>query len=110
MLGYPGLAVVGEVGSDDSIQSCFLLVRFWSLPLDIWLSLVLVGVSGLSLSLPCACKSLSALLGEELSPGRTRAQRNMGQPQLLGVDGGWKASVPAALQLLCPVISRPVQP
>jgi hypothetical protein len=28
VLGYPGLAVVGVLGSDDGDQSWFLLVRF----------------------------------------------------------------------------------
>ena len=42
VLGYPGLVVVGALGSDDAQCSWFLLVRFLSLPFDIWKSLVLM--------------------------------------------------------------------
>jgi hypothetical protein len=35
MLGYPGLAVVGELGSDDAKQPWFLWVRFLYLPFTI---------------------------------------------------------------------------
>ena len=34
--GYPGLAEVGVLGSDDAEQSWFLLVRFLCLPFTIW--------------------------------------------------------------------------
>jgi hypothetical protein len=36
MLGYPGLAEVGVLGSDDSERSWSLLVRFLRLPFAIW--------------------------------------------------------------------------
>ena len=53
VLGYPGLAEVGVLGSDDGEWSWFLLVRFLHLPFVIWESLVLVVivVSGWSLFL-----------------------------------------------------------
>ena len=41
VLGYPGLAVVGHLGYDDSNWHWFLLLMFLCLPLDIWLSLML---------------------------------------------------------------------
>ena len=34
--GYPGLAEVGVLGSDDGERSWFLLVRFLCLPFAIW--------------------------------------------------------------------------
>jgi hypothetical protein len=36
VLGYPGLAEVEVLGSDDCEWSWFLLVRFLSLPFAIW--------------------------------------------------------------------------
>ena len=56
--GYPGLAVVGELGSDDVNLSLFLLLCFLYLHLSIWLSLVLVGLalSDRSFSLLCSCE------------------------------------------------------
>jgi hypothetical protein len=36
VLGYPGLAEVGVLDSDDGEQSWFLLVRFLHLPFAIW--------------------------------------------------------------------------
>jgi hypothetical protein len=36
VLGYPGLAVVGVLNSDDAQCSWFLLVRFLHLPFTIW--------------------------------------------------------------------------
>jgi hypothetical protein len=46
LLGYPGLSVVGILGSDDAKWPWFLLAI--SLPFTIWLSLVLdvLAVSG----------------------------------------------------------------
>ena len=112
VLGYLRLAVLGKLSYDDAKQSWFLLVGFWLLPFVIWLSLVLVGlaVSGWSLSLLWACKPVSALLGDQLSPGSTHAQRAVVQPQLLGADGGKKELVPAAPLLLGPVHSRLLLP
>ena len=51
VLGYPGLSVLGVLGSDDSEWSWFLLVGFLGLPFTIWQSLVLdiLAVSGCSL-------------------------------------------------------------
>jgi hypothetical protein len=34
--GYPDLAEVGVLGSDDGEWSCFLLVRFLLLPFAVW--------------------------------------------------------------------------
>ena len=50
---YPGLAVVGVLGSDDVEWSWFVLVRFLHLPFAICLSLVLdvLAISGWSLFL-----------------------------------------------------------
>ena len=64
VLGYLGLAVVGELGSDVAMRPWFLLVVLLCLPFAIWLSLVLVGivVSGWSLFLLWACKPVSLLL------------------------------------------------
>ena len=42
VLGYPGLVVVGVLGSDDAQCSWFLLVRFLHLAFTIWKSLVLM--------------------------------------------------------------------
>ena len=72
MLGYPGLAVVGELGSDGAKWHLFLLLMFLHFPLDIWLLLVLIGlvVSDWNLSLV-----MTDLLGIQLS---------------LGVGGDWE--------------------
>ena len=43
-LGYLGLSVLGELGSDDAKLSWFLLFHLL-LPLAIWLSLVLSGLA-----------------------------------------------------------------
>lgn len=53
MLGYPGLPGVGEFGSDVAKYHLLLLLMFLSLPLPIWLSLMLTGlaISDWSLSL-----------------------------------------------------------
>ena len=55
---YPGLAVVGELGSDDAKVYWLLLLMVLHLPLTIWLSLVFAGPgisiwSLLLLSLDC---------------------------------------------------------
>ena len=42
VLGYPGLIVVGVLGSDDAQCSWFLLVRSLCFPFAIWKSLVLM--------------------------------------------------------------------
>jgi hypothetical protein len=89
VLGYPGLAVVGELGSDDTMYPWFLLVKFLLLPFTIWLSLVLVGfaVSGFSLSLLWACKPVSALLEDQLFLGRTSGQRAVETAPMPGCRG-----------------------
>jgi hypothetical protein len=45
VLGFPGFAVVRELGSDDAKWPWFLLLMSLHLPLDIWLSLVLPGLA-----------------------------------------------------------------
>ena len=69
VLGYPGLAVVGELGYNDAKYPWFLLLMFLPLSVTICLSLVLAGlaVSDFGLSLLQACVSL--LLGDQVSLG-----------------------------------------
>ena len=64
VLGYPGLAVVENLCSDDAKYPWFLLVRFLHLPFTTWLFLVLVGhaLYGWSLSLLLVCKPVSLFL------------------------------------------------
>jgi hypothetical protein len=52
LLGYPGLAIVGDLGSDGFILHWLLLIIFLHLPFTIWLSLGLaaLGVMGLSMT------------------------------------------------------------
>jgi hypothetical protein len=64
-----------------------------------------LAVSGLSLFLLRACKPVSALLGDKLSPYRTYEQTAVEQPRLLGADGGRKDPVAAAPPLLRPVVN-----
>ena len=99
VLGYPRLAVVGELGLDDAMSPWFLLVTFLHLPFTMWLSLVLVGpdVSGRNLSLLWACKPVSAPLGDQLSP----CPEVCGSAQPLTTDGAWKDPVLTTLPLLC---------
>jgi len=52
VFGYPGLAVVGELGSDDAKWPWLLLLKFLYLPLTIWLSLVLAGLAVSDSGLP----------------------------------------------------------
>ena len=49
---------------------------------------VVFAVFGWSLFLLWVCKPVSALLGDQLSPGKTSAQRAVEQPHLLGADVG----------------------
>lgn len=44
VLGYPGLAVVGELSSDGTKLNWLLLLMFLCLPFSILLSLVLTGL------------------------------------------------------------------
>jgi hypothetical protein len=64
VLRHPGLAVVGEVGSHGVKVYWLLLLMFLGLPLAIWLSLVLTGLSVSVCSLP------PVSLGCLRSPGR----------------------------------------
>ena len=52
MLVYSGLAVVGELGSHNAGIYWLLLLMVLPLPLTIWLSLVLTGLSDSVCSLP----------------------------------------------------------
>jgi len=108
VLGYPGLAVVEELSSDDAKNPWFLLVRFLCLPFSIWLCLVLVGlaVSGWSLSLLWVCKPVSSLLGDQLS-WKNLCSEVCRAAQALGADGYWKDPIPAAPLFLSSVCSSP---
>ena len=65
MLVYPGLAVVGKLGSDDGKVYWLLLLIVLHLPLTIWLSLVLAGLGVSVLCLPLVS------LGCCWTPGRS---------------------------------------
>ena len=82
VLGYPGLAMVGELGSDDSKQPSFLLLIFLPLPLKIKLSLVL---AGLALSFP-SCKPVC-----QHSLETSSFREEFGYRLLLCTDGNQKA-------------------
>jgi hypothetical protein len=45
VFGYLGLAVMEKLGSDNGTWHLFLFLVFLHLPLTIWLSLVLAGLS-----------------------------------------------------------------
>ena len=68
MLMYPGLAVVGELCSDDVHVYWLLLLMIIHLPLAIWLSVVLVDLCVSVWSLP------PVSLGCLWSPGKPVAQ------------------------------------
>ena len=91
--GYPGLTVLGELGSDDAKELWFLLLMFFPLPLGIWLSLVLAGlaISDCGLSLLQAC--VSALLGYQFSLGGIWLWGTVAQVTP-GAEGNWKDPVP----------------
>ena len=57
MLVYSGLAVVGELGSDDAQVFWFLLLMVLCLPLAIWISLVFVDL-GVCLFCPWVASGL----------------------------------------------------
>ena len=63
VLGYPGLAVVGELGSDGATLPWFLLVMLLPLPFAIWVSLVLPGLAVSDCGLSVMQAFLSVLLG-----------------------------------------------
>ena len=67
VLGYPGLAIVGELGSDGAMLLWFLLVMFLLLPFAIWLSVVLAGVTVSDSGLSVMQASVSVLLGDLFS-------------------------------------------
>jgi hypothetical protein len=46
VLVYSGLAVVGELGSDEAYIFWLLLLMVWCLPFTIWISLVFVDLGG----------------------------------------------------------------
>jgi hypothetical protein len=82
------------------------------LPFAIFLSLVLdtLAVSGLSLFLLRLCKPLSALLGDQLSPGKISAQKAAEQLQhLLAADVATLGSCPDCYgaSAACVLVSRP---
>ena len=54
VLGYPGLAVVGELGSDDAHVFWLLLLMVLCLSLAIWISLVFVDLYGICDSMESA--------------------------------------------------------
>ena len=67
MLGYPGLAVIGELGSDEANLPWFLLLMFFPLPLTIWLSLVLAGLAVIDRGLSFFQVCVFVLLGDQFS-------------------------------------------
>jgi hypothetical protein len=81
VLQYPGLTLVGELGSEAKLP-WFLLVIFLPVPLAIWLSPVLAGlaVSDCGLSFLPAC--VSVLLGDQTSAGGIWVWRGVAQGQL----------------------------
>jgi hypothetical protein len=72
VLGHPGFAVVGELGSDGAKQPWFLFLMFLflSLPFAIWLSLVLAGLTVSDCGLFLLQASVSVPLGDHFSLGR----------------------------------------
>ena len=50
------------------------------------------------------CKPVSTLLGEQVSPGRTHAQRAVEHPQLTGADGRLEGSFPICSTDLAPCV------
>ena len=66
MLVYPGLAVVGELGSDGAMLPWFLVVMILHLPLAISLFLVLAGLADTIFSILWVC--VSVLLGFSFFP------------------------------------------
>ena len=96
MLGYLGLSVVGQLGSDNAMYPWFLLLIFLALQLVIWLSMVLasLAVSDCGLSFLQAC--VSEVLGDQFSPGEIWVWIAVAQGLLLGADRKWKDPVPGS--------------
>ena len=69
MLGYPGLDVVGELGSDGAMLHWLLLSVFLHLPLAIWLSLMLVG-----LVVPGSSKPLGPIVPSGSRPSKRQEE------------------------------------
>ena len=67
VLGYPELAVFGELGSHGTMLPWFLLVIYLHLCFAIWLSLVLAGVAVSYCGLSALKASFSVLLGDLFS-------------------------------------------
>jgi hypothetical protein len=106
VLGYPGIAVVGELGSNDAKYLWFLLLMFLLLPLTIWISLVLSGlaISGCRLTLLQAC--VSVLQGDQLSPSGIWIWSTVVQDQLLAHTETRRILSQAAPRFLCPEVPR----
>ena len=96
VLGYPGLAVVGEMDADDAKQTWFLSLMFLPLPLSlaIWLSLVLAGLANSGYGLSLLLAFASVLLGDQFSPGRIWVWTTVVQGQFWGADRNLKEPVP----------------
>ena len=60
--------MVGELGSDDSMKSWFLLLMFLRLPFIVWLSLELTGLAVSDFGLSLLQAGVSVLLGDQFSP------------------------------------------
>jgi|AATE01.1.fsa_nt_gi hypothetical protein len=82
VLGYSGLTVVGELGSDYAKQPLFLLLIFLPLPLAIWLSLVLAGFAVSDCGFFLLQVSVSVLLGDQFFLGGIQVWRAVAQGQL----------------------------
>lgn len=92
VLGYPGLAVGGELGSDNAKQPLFLLLV---LALTIWLFVVLAGFGCLWLWLfPPVNLCVSTPGTHQFSLGGISIWRAVAQGLLWGTDRKWKDPVP----------------
>ena len=81
VLGYPGLTVVGELGSDGAKKPWFLLLTFLLLPFASWISLVLAGLSVSDCGLYHLQACVSELLGDQFSLGGIWVWRAVAQGQ-----------------------------
>jgi hypothetical protein len=79
VLRYPGLAEVEKLGQVALVfVGRILAFAFHHLVISV---LDVLAISGWSLSLLSVCKPVSALLGDQLSPGGTCEQRALKQPK-----------------------------
>ena len=69
MLGYPGLAVVGELCSDDAMEPWLLFLVFLPSAFSIWLSMMLASLAVSDCDLSLLQASVSVLLGDQFSQG-----------------------------------------